>query len=619
MNWSLIKNISNKKQIVIFYDLLLIAGVSIFLLAPLGHPRFFWSHDEAQLLWRITEFHANTVSGHIFSRWFPDFARCLGLPFLEYFPVLFLYMAEIFKLIGISTIGAAKAAIVASTILGSFWMYLLAKEFWGRGGGLLAAFLYTYAPYRIVDLYVRGDVNEYTAMAILPFNLLALYRLRSSAPSYRPSILLSLGIAALILCHYPSVIIQFPAYIVWIIFLAAGCTKPSKFVVSSAASILLGMLITLSWWATAFFNRNLVQMEGMMKGFADYRDQFIHPAQWFSLYWNFGASVKGTGDTISFQAGNLALILALLGYSAWRRMLGRSGDSKGSLWPFATALLAYLFLTTSASKFLWELTPVLPMLQFPYRLLQIPAFVLAFWSGSCVTVLEERFPLLSSAMMPVMIIIVVLSSLSMTNVAAYLNLHEKDLTPETVARVAHTHCTNEFTPRAAGKRFPPSTPVDFKIEKIPEEGYSRKAMEEKLQTWIKRAPEVEYWEGTAITLGKIAVRPQEISSIEGDPVTSDFSMRRNEMSVQIDSDSPSKLRWAQFYFEGWKASIDDKTLPLYPDPATGLIAFDIPPGSHRIELAYKNLDLARWLDIPALLSLLLAGILALLPRSRNNP
>ena len=55
-------------------------------------------------------------------------------------------------------------------------MYLLAKTFWGKWGGLVAATAFTYLPYRAVQFYVRGTLAELTAMTFLPLFFYSAYK-----------------------------------------------------------------------------------------------------------------------------------------------------------------------------------------------------------------------------------------------------------------------------------------------------------------------------------------------------------------------------------------------------------------------------------------------------------
>jgi len=573
-------------------DLLILSSISLVFFKPLYNPQFFWSHDEAQLLWRITEFHANADSGSILCRWFPDLARGLGLPFLEFFPVLFLYIAEIFKQLTFGTIASAKMSIVLVSLFGSFSAYLLGKELWSRFGGLISGVLFTFIPYRIFDLYVRGDVNEFTALAILPFNLWIFYRTARLKCQNWVSLTAVFSIAASALAHYPSAVLQFPVYAVWIVLLSFGASHPKRFLICSNASVILGLLLSAYWWGSAFFSRHLVQMEGMTKGFADYRDQFIYPLQWVSLYWNYGASVKGPGDTLSFQIGTIALLFTLFGLPAILNNVRSNPLKRCGIFALFLFLLLATFLTHESSKKLWQLIPILPLIQFPYRLLQIPALAISILGGSLGLIIERKLPKYKLIALLFLLLIIIGSSWYMCRSGAYLDVQESALTPGTVSKVKHTHCTGEFIPHHAGNRFPPPEPFNFKIEKIPDQGFTRLQMEEKLLDWLRKAPHVVFWTGKFIKMGSSEIKPGIVEFVnDGTPVlkVAGTPVRR---IIELSTDQPVQLRYNQFYFEGWKAALDGKPHEVGPDPDTALIVISVPSGSHVIELTYENLPLA---------------------------
>ncbi len=603
----------NKHRLLLIFDLAILAAGALVLFIPLYTTRFFWSHDEAQLLWRMTAFHDNIQNGEFFCRWFPDFARGLGLPFLEFFPVLFLYLGSAFQLLNFGTIDSAKAAIALVTIFGSVSVYFLSRDVWGRTGGIISATLFTFVPYRVFDLYVRGDVNEYTAIAILPLNLFLIARIFSDKNKPVYAFVLVFGIAATAMAHYPSAVIQFPLLAFWSLILFCGSRWSSKKLFLTVSAFILGLGIASPFWISAFSSRHLVQMEGMTHGFADYRHQFINPAQWISTYWNFGASVQGPGDTISFQIGNFALILTMLGLSRIFLKI-KSGISSGAMvlaWLFF--LVTATFLTWEISSFLWKTIPLLPLLQFPYRLLQVPALMAVLLAGSVGPFIEKRNLPWQISMTVLLITIIIITSLPRCRVGEYLDLKETDLTPQTITRVKHTHCTGEFIPAAVGKRFPPKEPFNFMIEKIPEDGYSRAEMEKKLETWIQKAPHIVYWSGSEIPIGNASVTPKSIEIISGEGTILSQSGTPTKKSVNLDITESSRVRYAQFYFQGWNAFLDSAEIPLGPDPDTGLIVISLPPGQHNLRLEYRNLPVSRKLTMVSAGFLLLSSLLFIIP------
>ncbi|MBN1552485.1 hypothetical protein JW979_13505 [bacterium] len=595
---------------------LIITAATSILFLPLIDQRFFWSHDEAQLLWRITELHANVQAGQPFCRWFPDFARGLGLPFLEFFPVLFLCLCEIFKIFNLQTILSAKIVIVIITLFGSYSAYLLALCFWNRRAAIFSAVLYSYAPYRIVNLYVRGDVNEFTGMALLPFNLWLITKYSKSEHTIFIRIPLIMGIAAILTTHFPTIVIQLPIYCLWAVMMSFSAKKSWRFLLMVAVSIIIALILASPIWANAFFNRHLVQMEGMTKGFANYSDQFIHPGQWFDTYWNYGASVKGTGDTLSFQIGNCALIAIITGFPIWRRRLYIRNEK--NIWPLIIVLFLSLFLTSPFSKFLWESIPILPLLQFPYRLLQIPALVLSVWGGAFVMVMETYLKKKTRWLFPVSVGVILTCSSYMCRAGAYLNISEKQLTPETVRRISHTHCTGEFLPKAAGDKFPPKSKEIFKVKKIPEEGFSRHQMEITVAEWLQNASKVDYWKGNKIQLGSVNVVPGSIEIISGNGSISSGSGPLTNRTFSINAQDLLNIRWAQFYFQGWECRLNNVIWEITPDPETGLISLAVPKGEYEIVLQYRNLPMSRALYPVSILILLGLMVWSVYIRVRQN-
>jgi len=515
-------------------------------------------------------------------------------------------------------IPSIKLTIVAMTLFASLGAWFLGRSIWGRFGGWIVAALYSYAPYKMLNLYVRGDINEYMAMASLPW---ALWIILKTAQSEKPR---SVSLAAICilsipaLTHYPSCVIQYPLIFCWILVLAPNALNRSKFLIQNAVSLCVALLLTSPFWVSAFLSRHLVQMEGMTQGFADYTKHFMTPGQWFSFYWNYGASVNGPGDAISFQLGNLALICIVISL-----FLLIPASLKNTLQAriIQIALITTgvsVFLTHSSSHWIWTKIPVLPLLQFPYRLLVIPAMMLSILGGAIGVVLTRLSKRYQSIFALLLVIAVSVSSLYMCKAAAYMNLTADDLQPEDIQLAAHTHCTGEYIPKPVGKRFPPPKPFTFSLEKIPEEGFSREQTEARLARWLENASDIEEWEGGSIPIGPEIVKPGQLDILEGNLHIRNKSGPVVNRKWEYESNGPGLLRLNQFYFEGWEATIDDTEVPLKPDPNTGLIHVNTKPGNHTLNIRYRNLPLARSLSLLSILTLILVLILRFIPMRKHE-
>jgi hypothetical protein len=75
---------------------------------------------------------------------------------------------------GLSFIDAFKGNLLIATAVGVIFFYLWAKLFFDKLSATTAAIFYAFAPYRFVDIYVRGSVGEVWALAWFPAFLWAI-------------------------------------------------------------------------------------------------------------------------------------------------------------------------------------------------------------------------------------------------------------------------------------------------------------------------------------------------------------------------------------------------------------------------------------------------------------
>lgn len=585
-------------------DILLLLFTSIPAYYALRSPGFFWSHEEAQYFWRLAEIHSNALNGDIFSRWFPHFALGLGLPVMEYFPCVFLYVSELFKLSGFGFFLSTKLAIVIFGFLGTISTYLLVIRLSNRWSALLSAALFSYSPYRFLNLYVRGDLNEFAAMNLLPLNLYLITRLlddRELSRRYLFSALLACSLAVTTATHFPSCVIQFPVYVLYVCVMSLYTNHKLKTIGIGLATIVSGLALSASIWMNALLNLHYVQMEKMTQGFAHYADHFIEPIQWISTYWNYGASVKGIGDAISFQVGNFAVLCILLGLVAFPFFKPRLPVGAISL--FSGVAFFGLWMTSSMSKPIWDFLPVLQKLQFPYRYLQIPTIFISFIAGILIGSLLLQFNRFRLPISLLFLIIIPLTTSRMYHPSQSLELLEQEITTNTVSRISNTHATGEFIPKTAEGKYPPGKQVDFKLEKIPKGGFSRSETEAKIERMIARTIRPDRWGKDTVPVGSVDVKPGllDVTGQQIKIINPQGPLNRRTFECQAQTDVA--VRYNQFFFPGWKLHIDGKPGKLSPDELTGLILLHIPIGQHTVTVFYDNLPASHSLKLLALISI----------------
>lgn len=151
-----------------------LAYLLVFLLAlpailPLLEPLLPRTHDWPFHYARSAGLIAELQRGTLYPRWLPDAGFGLGLPTFNYLAPLPYYLtAGVFALTGSLplSLNLVMAASVIISGLATFWLArLLTRSVWAS---MIAATLYVYAPYHLINVYRRGALGEAWGMAWLP-------------------------------------------------------------------------------------------------------------------------------------------------------------------------------------------------------------------------------------------------------------------------------------------------------------------------------------------------------------------------------------------------------------------------------------------------------------------
>src|SRR3989344_627152 len=142
-----------------FFQLIIIVILSWFVVKPLVTAGFFPMHDDTQVA-RVFEMGKSLKEGQFPVRIVDGLGYDYGYPIFNFYAPLPYYFGGLITALGVDALLATKAMIGMGAILAGVSMYILGMEFFGVGGGILAALLYLYAPYHAVQIFVRGSVGE---------------------------------------------------------------------------------------------------------------------------------------------------------------------------------------------------------------------------------------------------------------------------------------------------------------------------------------------------------------------------------------------------------------------------------------------------------------------------
>jgi len=324
-------------------------------------------------LFRLYEFDKCVKSLQIPCRWAPDAGNGYGEPLFNFYGQISYAIGEIFHLAGLSLIDSLKLLFVVSIVGSGVAMYFLAKKIWKSDlAGFVSAILYIYAPYRAVDVWVRGALPEAFSFVLFPLIILAIEE--------KSLIWFSFLSALLILTHNLSAFMFFPVILIWIIY-----KKFWKAIPGGVLSLLLSAFYILP----VIFESKFINLNGITQGYFDFRAHFITLKQIFLSYnWGYGGSTWGDGDNLNLSVGFLQWIIPVVTLISLF-IKKRIKENKDFVILFVSAVF-YLFLTHNKSTFIWENLPFMAFIQFPWRFLGIAVFCFALASGLIISFINKK-------------------------------------------------------------------------------------------------------------------------------------------------------------------------------------------------------------------------------------
>ena len=343
---------------------------------------YFPIHDDIQAF-RLLEMDKCIKDGQIPCRWIPDMGYGYGYPQFNYYAPLPYYIMEVFHLLGFGFLDSTKIGFFLSILFSGLGMYLFANSFFGRFGGVVAALFYIWAPYRAVNIFVRGAMGESWGMAFLPFVFWSARQVISGKDRFY-FLWLSLSIFGVFTSHNVTALIFIPFFVVWVIFISIS---QKKSIVSSVLKIfwpsLWGVLMSSFFTLPAFFEKKYVHIETMFMGYFNYLAHFVGLKQLlFSTKFGYGASVWGDDDGMLLTVGifHWAIPLLVFLFFVFGKNKYVKSYRKVIILFFVLGVLS-LFMIHPRSGYFWKIIPVLYYLQFPWRFLLTASFFFSFVAG----------------------------------------------------------------------------------------------------------------------------------------------------------------------------------------------------------------------------------------------
>lgn len=277
----------------------------------LGHDLFFH-------LTRIEGLKDGLLSGQFPVRINPDFYCGYGYANPIMYGELLLYFPALLRIAGISLTGAYNAYIFLVNLLtaaSACWCF--SRMCGDKLSGMTAAVLYVMTPYRLMDMYIRAAVGEYTAMIFIPLVIYGMYRIYTEDPEKKEYglcfLTLTVGLSGLIQTH----ILTGEMAAIFILLTCVLFVKRTFQKARLGALVkTVGTTILLNLWflvpfADYYFTQDLRLRAGLQTG--RIQKTGAHFTQLISLFNRYAwGNVNGGGETAIGDEIPLSLGLAFL-------------------------------------------------------------------------------------------------------------------------------------------------------------------------------------------------------------------------------------------------------------------------------------------------------------------
>ncbi|HUQ85047.1 MAG TPA: hypothetical protein VM077_01875 [Candidatus Limnocylindrales bacterium] len=539
-----------------FLPLVVIVILSYWSVKPLFQTGFFPIHDDEQV-GRLYDLHIAVQSGHLPPRLSQNLGYGYDYPLFNFYPSFIYYIAEIYHLFGFSYISSIKLMIASGFILAAFAMYALSKEYFGKLAGVISALIYTYAPYRSIDAYVRGALPEFWSFVFLPAIFWSFTKL-AKTPGGLFTVISGIFLAFFVLTHNLIAMMSIPFILCFLIYLYFTTTSKKQFVLTTVYSGIIGICLSAYFWLPAILEKQYTMVSILTTELADYAIHFVYPVQFLYSPWGYGGSAAGTHDGLSFQIGKIYLF-CLIAVSIYAFMIFKKQRKIASLLFLLLGLFIFsLFMQVSYSKFVWDaLQSSMSYIQFPWRYLVFSFFLASFAIGALFATpfslnKKKSFVYVQYILGAFIICGVLYKAVTIFNPSEYLlNVKDNDYISQDIMRWKTSNMAFEYVPRGiiTKKSARGNTVVDIK------------------KTQIAKAP---------------------LSVISGNMNIKVIKDIPQEKSAMVNVKKNGILQFNVYTFPGWKVYIDGKYVPYSANNSFRLLQIPMAEGTHKIVAVFQD-------------------------------
>lgn len=526
-------------------------------------PGFFEIHDPLHAA-RMGEMLVALQDMHIPPRWSQNFGYGYGIPLFEFYAPLPYFIGALLLSVGLSLSLSFKLLFFIPSLIAILGAYLLGKRLYSSPMGLVMATLFGLAPYRAVNLFVRGAVSESWAMMTFPWIIWSGWKVLQGEKYGRRMLIGSTLV--LLLSHNITSLLFLPLGTVFLLLLWGGKLYNSqiemRFILRRLSSFVVCMALamgTASFYVIpALIEKNAVAISVTTDQYYNVANHFLYLRQFITPFWGYGTSVYGPGDGLSFFLGwGLLAGLAVAGVSLLVVLVRHRFPVRSTLkgW-WAVICFAFLIfsvlMTLEKTAFIWSHVSLLSFTQFPWRFLSVVSLFAALAVISGLALIKDKRLYYALGLL--------ICGLTVWGSVLYFRPQQTlpddqsvYFTDPTKIRQNLGDSLLEYLPTA----LPPHSSPVFSLVDLADSQY--KIIENKVQ----------------------------------------------QRTVQVSLDQDQIVTWQTAAFPGWQTRLDGKFIE-YQVNSQGLITVSVPAGIHELQLIWGYTRVRLLSDTISLLSLGLA-------------
>lgn len=514
----------------LFFAFLILVSSVIFVFSLFSHNGRPATFDALFHITNIAQFSQALKDGDFPVYWENGFAN-YGLPIGIVAHQLTSYLGAFLNLALNNATLSFNILMFMGIFLSALFYYSFLRHYFRQLPSFVAVFLFTFAPYRILNVYIRAAGPEVFSNIFLPLILISLYRLiRKKEYVWFYGFILSVFLLSLThpmnLLIYSTIFIPYAIFLLWhenldfkkrikyLLFIAGG----GVIGLGLAAYYLVPLNIEIRYFYIGLTKNQLAP------------NHFLGFLNFFSERWQYETAVDHITRGNILQTGIIETIIFALGLAALiRRVIKKS---KISIADFSVvAGLIIIFFMISISNPIYQALPILGNIQFPWRMLNgfifIPPLIIAY-------IISKR----SNVFVAVLIIVGVLVL-----------------------------------------RFPQLYGKNFTIYSEQIYYFNQKNVHSDLMSTVWMDYSQNY-----------PVKTKQTVIVEGKGKIISEKVKNSEREYVVTGNSDLRLVDYTFYFPGWKAYVDGKKADIqFQDPNyRGLITYYVPVGRHTVFLRFED-------------------------------